>query len=147
MMRCFRRRPMGEVRLCLQAFSAFTLTATALHWVSLPALRRQLWRALSANVQLPESQRLPMPRVLRCAAVASKLTPMPATCLARALVVEALLRRHGYAVQMRIGVRRPESQSFAAHAWLEYDGKIVVGGPESVVGQYHVLPDWEHLIA
>ena len=91
MMRCFRRRPMGEVRLCLQAFSAFTLTATALHWVSLPALRRQLWRALSANVQLPESQRLPMPRVLRCAAVASKLTPMPATCLARALVVEALL--------------------------------------------------------
>jgi hypothetical protein len=72
---------------------------------------------------------------------------MPATCLARALVVEALLRRHGYAVQMRIGVRRPESHSFAAHAWLEYEGKIVVGGPESVVGQYQVLPDLEHLIA
>jgi hypothetical protein len=147
MIRCFRRRPMGEIRLCLRAFGAFTLTAMALHWVSLPTLRRRLWRALSVNVQLSESERLPMTRVLRCAAVASKLAPMPATCLARALVVEALLRRHGYAVQMRIGVRRPESQSFAAHAWLEYEGKIVVGGPESLVGQYHVLPDLEHLIA
>ncbi|HUB79589.1 MAG TPA: lasso peptide biosynthesis B2 protein [Bryobacteraceae bacterium] len=147
MIHWFRRRPVAEIRVCLQALGAFTLTTLALHRMSLPTLRRRLWRAFSAAVELPENQRVPMSRVLRCAAVASKLTPLPATCLARALVMEALLRRHGYDVRMRIGVRRPEARVFAAHAWLEYQGRIVVGGPESVVAQYRVLPDLEHLIA
>jgi len=88
-----------------------------------------------------------MARVLRCAAAASRFMPVSSTCLATAIVVQALLHRHGYTVQLRIGVRIPAADQFAAHAWLEHEGHIVVGGPASVVEQYKALPDLEHLIA
>jgi len=143
----FQRRPWGEFRLFAQALLALTVTRLTLHWAPLPVVRRRVWRALLASKPLPERRRLPMARVLRCAAAAARWTPAPATCLAMALVAQALLHRHGYSTQLRIGVRFRPSEPFQAHAWLEHEGRIVVGGPAAVVEQYQVLPDMEHLIA
>jgi len=69
------------------------------------------------------------------------------TCLAVALVAQSLLMRHGYESSFRIGVRRSEDRAFAAHAWLEREGRVIVGGPQSVVATYKALPDVEGLIA
>jgi hypothetical protein len=55
-----------------------------------------------------------------------------------ALVAEAMLTHYGHPVELRIGVSR-NSGTFAAHAWVERDGEIVIGGPESVVRQYKPL--------
>jgi hypothetical protein len=145
MNRWFKRRPLSEIRLFVQAWFALTVTRLALRRVPLPSLRRWVWRALSAR-PLPAGARLPMARVLRCAAAAVRLMPVPSTCLATAIVVQALLRRHGYPADLRIGVRRPAEGLFAAHAWLEQEGAVVVGGPASIVGQYQSLPGLEHLI-
>lgn len=49
-----------------------------------------------------------------------------AKCLARALVAESILRASGYAAQVCIGVSM--EGGFGAHAWVEIDGKAVVGG-------------------
>lgn len=51
-----------------------------------------------------------------------------ARCLARALAGSVLLARHGFQTELRIGVRRPDGK-FQAHAWLERDGEVLVGGP------------------
>jgi hypothetical protein len=67
--------------------------------------------------------------------------------LVEALVSQALLHRHGYTARLRIGVRLQACGDFAAHAWLEYDGAVIVGGPMTVVDQYQALPELEHLIA
>lgn len=147
MSRWFKRRPKSEIFLFVQAFVALTSTRLALHWVPLPVLRRRVWRTLVTVHRLPEGQRLPMARVLRCANVAARFMPVSTTCLATAIVLQALLHRHGYPVQLRIGVRLPAAGQFAAHAWLEHEGNIIVGGPASVVDQYKALPDLEHLIA
>jgi len=53
-----------------------------------------------------------------------------ATCLPQALAAALLLERRGYAVTLTIGVRRDENRGVAGHAWLECDGRIVVGGDE-----------------
>lgn len=50
------------------------------------------------------------------------------TCLVQALAGQWLLQREGYAPQLRIGVSK--SEGFEAHAWLELEGKVVIGGPE-----------------
>jgi len=147
MSRWLKRRPRNEIFLVAQAVAALTATRLALHWVRLPVLRRGVWRILAGGRQLPEGQRLPMARVLGCTEAASRVLPVSTTCRATAIVVQALLQRHGYAVQLRIGVRLPAAGEFAAHAWLEHEGRIVVGGPASVVDQYQALPDLEHLIA
>ena len=70
------------------------------------------------------------PRVVALAVERAGRQIPGARCLARALAGSVLLARHGYRTDLRIGVRRPEG-AFQAHAWLEYAGEVLVGGPES----------------
>lgn len=57
-------------------------------------------------------------------------SPFPITCLVRALVSDAMLRRSGFDSQLRIGVRLCGSRvtrSLEAHAWVECEDRIVIG--------------------
>jgi len=60
---------------------------------------------------------------------AAAYVPIPARCLAQALAARAMLRRRGIGNIMHIGVARPDSASFEAHAWLEAAGVEVTGYP------------------
>jgi hypothetical protein len=53
-----------------------------------------------------------------------------ATCLTQALALQSLLGSAGYVSTLRIGVAK-EGADFHAHAWLECDGRIVIGGAEA----------------
>ena len=59
-------------------------------------------------------------------------------CLARAVAGECLLRRDGYPARLRLGINVGEPRQLRAHAWLECDGVIVIGGEEAV--HYAPLP-------
>lgn len=59
-------------------------------------------------------------------------SPVSMTCLVRALAADTMLRRHGFAPQLRIGVRRGVSKPLDSHAWVECDGRIVIGQLEDV---------------
>jgi len=61
------------------------------------------------------------------------------TCLAVALTTEALLTQHGYESVLCVGAKRAEG-TFEAHAWIERDGAVVVGGPKEVTLQYTRFP-------
>jgi len=50
-----------------------------------------------------------------------------------------IIGRHGYPVMLRIGVARSEEGEFEAHAWIESDGVIVIGGAKSTLGRYTPL--------
>jgi hypothetical protein len=62
-------------------------------------------------------------------AVGSRLGPA-GTCLVRALAAEALLARHGYPAEIRLGVDRRDGV-LQAHAWVVSDGCVLVGGSEA----------------
>jgi hypothetical protein len=66
------------------------------------------------------------------------------TCLANAVAAQTLLMKYGYPCTMRVGAALKEGH-FAAHAWVERDGEIVVGGPRSVIADYAPFPDWDGL--
>ena len=55
-----------------------------------------------------------------------------ATCLTQALAGQLLLERHGYPTVVHVGVTKEEGKAatFQAHAWLESDGKVVIGETE-----------------
>lgn len=55
---------------------------------------------------------------------------VPGTCLTRALAAQILLARRGHPVLLHIGAVREEGEKFLAHAWLECDGRVVIGGHE-----------------
>ena len=57
----------------------------------------------------------------------SRYTPGGAKCLARALTTQVIMRRHGYSPQLKIGVAKGERGQLEAHAWIENQGRVVVG--------------------
>jgi hypothetical protein len=55
----------------------------------------------------------------------------------RALASEYVLGRLGYPCELKIGVAKGAAGEFAAHAWLESEGRVVIG--EFEVDRYTAL--------
>jgi hypothetical protein len=69
-------------------------------------------------------------RVAWSVTAGSSLVPR-ATCLTQALTTQIILRRWGIPSDLVIGVNKGETGAFEAHAWVEYEGEIVIGGIET----------------
>lgn len=74
-------------------------------------------------------QRPPTPVVVWAVEAAAKRIPR-ATCLTQAVAVQLLFRRYGYGAHLILGVG-PSASGVRAHAWVERDGRVLIGGPES----------------
>lgn len=70
----------------------------------------------------------------------AKLVP-GAECLAQALALQYILAVSGLAAHIRIGVAQPAGQPLEAHAWVLYDGAIILGGSDESIAKYAVLTD------
>jgi hypothetical protein len=62
-----------------------------------------------------------------------------ASCLTQALAGQIFLGMHGYASQIRVGVAREEDGTFSAHAWLDVNGKVLIG--DHGLERYTRLPE------
>lgn len=60
-------------------------------------------------------------------------------CLTQALVARRLLREGGVDPTLLIGVTK-EGQELLAHAWLELDGRVIIGGGTSPVRYTALTP-------
>jgi len=67
----------------------------------------------------------------------SRFVPF-ATCLPQALAAMFLIRSRGQYSDLKIGVAKGEGKDFRAHAWLETNGRIIIGEVPSN-WQYKVL--------
>lgn len=65
---------------------------------------------------------------------AARLIP-DASCLTQALTLQSVLAGHGEECKLILGVDRnftpskTSSKEFEAHAWIEWNGKVIIGGP------------------
>ncbi len=55
---------------------------------------------------------------------------MPGSCLTQALAAQVLLGRRGLPTRIHIGAVREDEEQFLAHAWLESEGEVLIGGHE-----------------
>ena len=119
--------PPADRRLLVGAASLLATVRVGL-WV-LPF--RWVHGAVSAFGSRPRSRNgdgPPVERIVWAVGAAAPLVPR-ATCLVRALAAQALLARRGYPSQLRLGVAGGRGRPFEAHAWIERDGHVLVGGP------------------
>lgn len=93
------------------------------------------WRTLHRLlVRLPggpisgKPHNLSAERIAWAVSVASQVVPGSRTCLIQALAVQALLARAGYPARCHIGVAKGAEGRLEAHAWVESQGRIVIGG-------------------
>jgi hypothetical protein len=68
-------------------------------------------------------------RIAQAVTRASRAVP-GATCLTQALAAQVLLEGRGHPARVRVGIGRAEGARLVAHAWVECDGRIVLGGPD-----------------
>lgn len=61
-------------------------------------------------------------------------------CLTQALVVQLLFKRRKIPADLHIGVAKDSNGQLEAHAWVESDGVVVIGGSETDLQHYARLP-------
>ena len=87
-------------------------------------------RLRAALQRRTRSRNRPRERVVWAVQAVARRLPVSG-CLAHALVMDTLLHRHGHASHLKIGVRRVDRSvrevPLDAHAWVECDGRIVIG--------------------
>ena len=59
--------------------------------------------------------------------VATRYMPGGAKCLARALTTQVLMSHSGFPPELCIGVAKGEKGELEAHAWIKYQGYVVIG--------------------
>ena len=101
-------------------------------------LRRLLARIAQPIRTLPEEELASVDKVAWAVMVASHYIP-GAICLAQALATQVLLERRGYPTQLRIGFTRGKGGQMSAHAWVESEGRVAIGGAGNMA-RYILVP-------
>lgn len=111
--------------------TAFLLAAIrlALALVSFKTLQDLLMRCSRPGARRSDmSAPLPAARVSWAIRTASRYVPQTQNCLIQALAAWTVLSARRHPAVLRIGVSNGADQGFKAHAWVEYDGTVVIGG-------------------
>jgi hypothetical protein len=124
--------PAAERRLLHRALAAVVWVRASLWLLPFRKIRRQMEcepvpRAARRQPWTPEQIAQAVCRAGRCVPGAS--------CLVLALAARQLCAEAGHATRLHVGVR--SGRRFAAHAWLEWEGRVLLGGEE--VGDYAPL--------
>jgi hypothetical protein len=129
----FLRRPLPEKGLLLKALLFV--------WGVTCGLRILPFRTMLNLIKWAPNKRgpvsFPLNQLLEVMDTAGRHVPR-ATCLVRAIAGQAFLARYGHQTDLRIGVLRDRSEKrVKAHAWLESQGLVLLGG---TVGHYTAFP-------
>jgi hypothetical protein len=119
----------------LAALRLLWLVRIGLWTVSFRRLRGMLLRM---EQSAPEKGGATPDELVWCIEAAKRYVPA-ATCLTCSMAAQVLLRRNGHASTLRIGVARGGPGNLQAHAWVECDGRVVVGEVENL-DRYTPLP-------
>lgn len=102
------------------------------------------WRQIAAQMIYIEHERqLERPQIdqlTRAVKVMSRYVPH-ASCLTQAIAAQTLLANQGQHSQLRVGVTQ-NGGKLEAHAWVQVDGRIVIGGRERVA-HFSAMPTLE----
>lgn len=115
----------------LFAEAALLLPAVHLLQQTLPFAR---WRRLLSRGPAMERRRQqPSPDELARAVERARQLPGEYKCLPAAYALHVLLHRYGYASTVQVGVAHAQNGSVEAHAWVEHEGKILIGALPDLV--------------
>lgn len=122
----FFRNSLSDQRLLITALALVVCVRLGLKLLPFRVLRGMVAKVTSRSVQ-PQPQDLQVvSKVASNVRRVSRYVP-GASCLTQALATQVLLARRGQISNLRIGVTKAGEGDFKAHAWVESDGKIIIG--------------------
>jgi len=139
-LRKFASLPGVERRLILEEVLLLWAVRFSL-WV-LPFRIVNGYVATHARARRRSRAAVPLDRLAWILGAAGTLLPGKRTCLVRALAGRLLVAGEGYTPTLRLGVARDADGRLDAHAWLECDGRVLVGG--GGLDRYTPFPTHSH---
>jgi hypothetical protein len=128
-----------ERRLVVKATVLLTLVRLGLGRLPFTTLHRLLAGRHGGRRGVTTGDRALTDLVVWAVDAASRHVPGRTTCLTRALTVQAMLAWGRYPSRLHVGVVRGRQGQLEAHAWVECDGRILVGGSASEIGEFTPL--------
>lgn len=111
-----------------------------LYLTSYKTLRGTLSRISKPSAEVEPLDYAATDSVLWAVKAASKRMPWASTCLTRGLAGQVMLGRMGKQTRLHIGVARDTENALKAHAWLEADGKVIIGADGDVSEFTQLVP-------
>jgi hypothetical protein len=127
--------------LLLKSVFLLGMITLSLRALSFQTVRRLLIGTRQRTVGVHFTDRPSADRIAWAVGVAGRYVPA-ATCLPRALAVRMLFKQQGYPARLYIGVAKGDRGQLEAHAWVESQGRIVIGNSRDL-SRYTPLPTLE----
>jgi Transglutaminase-like superfamily len=120
----FFRLPFSDQALLIRATLAVVNAKLATRTLPLPKARaivtrqqRLGWTGVPVRAD----------RIVWAVETASQAIPGMKNCLVQAVAAEAMLIQAGYPCELRVGVAKKGPDELIAHAWVESEGRVVIG--------------------
>lgn len=127
----------AERALLARASAMMPAVAASLRWRGFK--QTSLWLARAPQPETLPPAALSADQISAVVDIVARRHPAyKATCLPQSLLLWHYLRGHGYPAELRIGVGKPQGV-FAAHAWVELDGRVLNDRPD--VGERYAVVD------
>ena len=126
----FLRLAAAERRLLIEAVLLLGAIGPGLRLLPFETVRRLLARVARTPAAARKVDLTSAERVAWAVAVASRYVPRAGSgaCLTQALAAQTMLARRRHPALLRIGVIKDEERRLQAHAWVESEGEVVIGG-------------------
>jgi len=138
LLRRFLALTLDERLVLIKATFWLAVVQLALGRLRFVTLHRLVTRGGRSGVRL-SCDRVVADQVVWAVTVAGRYVPGPTTCLSRALTVQGMLARLGYPSRLHVGVVRGKHGEVEGHAWVECEGRILIGGTASEIGNFSPL--------
>ena len=143
LLRASARRPLADTALVAYALvvhAAVAMFLAALGLKRVTGALDRLGRARGPRGSARGACNRIEDRVVWAVRTATHLVPVGRTCLTEALTAQYLVRRHGGDATLRLGVAADAVRPFAAHAWLDGAGRIIIGGETAAGYEPFAIP-------
>jgi len=138
-LRSFLALPAADRRLLIEAALFLGVVRLGLKLLPFQTL-------LSLLNRMPKGRLAPLPldprsaeRLAWAIATAGPYLVGSRPCLPQALAAQLLLVRRGFPARLRLGVIKGDRGEVQAHAWMETDGRVVVGGSLAELARFTPL--------
>ena len=134
----FIQLPSADRRLLVGSVLLMAAVRLGLWLLPFQLLRRLLAKLEQTNLRMQPRSPATVDRIVWSVKTASRYVPA-ATCLTQALTAKTLLTKSGHPSDLRIGVAKVDGDQLEAHAWVESQGKILIGNLSNL-DRYTRLP-------
>jgi hypothetical protein len=123
----FFRLSFSDQRLLMRAALAVVSAKLAIRTLRLPAARAAVMRLQRLGWIVGPAR---ADRIVWAVETAGGAIPGMKNCLVQAVAAEAMLIRAGHPCELRIGAAKNGPRELIAHAWLESEGRVLIGNFE-----------------